>query len=159
SSQPSPVSCTPSPQLARLQVVRQASGAMSLLWAPWSHCSIPASTMPSPHTAGWHCEVQLSVSTWLPSSQTSPVSMTPSPQPACLQVLRQASGTVLLLAAPSSQSSTPASTKPSPQLATLQPVTQPSVSERFPSSQPSPVSLTESPQRGLVQVVRQALGV
>ena len=48
-------------------------------------------------------------------SSSAPSSTTPSPQRACVQSLRQASGTVSLLSSPSSHSSSP-STSPLPQL-------------------------------------------
>jgi hypothetical protein len=56
-----------------------------------SHCSTWISTTPSPQRAGWHVEVHASLSLVLPSSQRSPVSMTPLPQLAkfCAESLPQ----------------------------------------------------------------------
>src|SRR5262245_19959112 len=62
---------------------------------------------------GWQLTSQPSPFTPLPSSQVSFESATPSPQSAGLQSVRQASGTVSLLASPLSHSS-PVSTTPLP---------------------------------------------
>jgi hypothetical protein len=45
-----------------------------------SHCSTRTSTTPSPQRAGRQADVHASLSLVLPSSQTSPVLMTPLPQ-------------------------------------------------------------------------------
>ncbi len=71
SSQASPVSTTPSGQLAREQSLRQASGRVLELLLPSSHSSTPESTNPSPHEAFSQVFGQGSVLESLPSSQAS----------------------------------------------------------------------------------------
>src|SRR5688572_1816011 len=83
-----------------------------------SHCSDGA-LMPSPQTTGTggvQSERQSSVSLVLPSSHSSPVSVTPSPQSGSMQLVRQASALMSeFRVVPSSHSSAGGSTTPLPQ--------------------------------------------
>src|SRR5690606_19138927 len=97
----------PSPHLAFLQVLRQAS---LLLPLPSSHSS-PACLKPSPHFGRRQARVQPPVLLFIgPWSHSSPGWTMPSPQLGSLQALVQPS---LLMLLPSSQAS-PGPTKPSP---------------------------------------------
>src|SRR4051812_41892628 len=91
SSHCSPVSMTPSPHLAGRQLVRQALGTVFELEGPLSHCSpAPRFKNPSPHWGRVQSASQ--PSSEIPRlSHASPVSTTPSPQLAALQLVRQAS--------------------------------------------------------------------
>src|SRR5690606_32920440 len=135
-----------------------------------SHCSLPT-MRPSPQTgeqtgpvqaqpsSSSQSGVQPSPSSSLPSSHSSPVSVTLSPQNAGTQEPgRQASGWVSLLLSPSSQTS-PVSITPSPQYAMRQLVRHASTSVSLlssPSSHSSRPSTTPSPHSVRVQSERQS---
>ncbi len=139
----------PLPHTVNRQLERQGLGLASLLGppqpagrgmvpSPQSQSSTPARTTPSPHTALVQLLRQASVSTWLPSSHSSPGSRMPSPQAVMVQSARHGPGLVLLLG-------------------WLQPTGRPVASK--PQSQSSPVSSTPSPHQGFRQFSRHALGI
>jgi hypothetical protein len=144
SSQGSPSSTTPSPQVLSEQSSLQAlPGPLS---GPASQASsLTGWKIPSPHCAGVQAAVQASASSGLPSSHSSPAWITPSPQLARVQAAVQASSSIWL---PSSHSS-PGPTSPSPHTLKLQSPLQALPGPLAgPASHSSPRSIAPSPQNG-----------